>query len=301
MELTEHLAELRTHLIRSIWYLVVGAVVAYNLFAPIYHLLYRPLEKEITKLNEARIQKEVALQVKNAPAQLRPDILIIPHATHNPPTQEEFNRLADAVEWIRKHPVATPLMSSIFRGFTEPFLVQLKISMVVGVIVVLPAIMWEFAQFVLPALTPKEKKPLKFLVPLSIILVIFGVIVAYVTMFFAVGWFLTFLDNYPQPAILMQDPNEYILFLLKMMAAFAISFQLPVVLMALAYAGLVTSDGLWKQWRWGLVIAALGMVFTPANDPWSLALIAIALLILYFGSIILVKFVEKARNKQSVA
>jgi Sec-independent protein secretion pathway component TatC len=126
-------------------------------------------------------------------------------------------------------------------------------------------------------------------------LMLAGALVAYITMFFAVGWFLGYLNNFPQPAILMQDPNDYILFLLKMMAAFAIAFQLPVVLMALAYAGLVTSKGLITQWKWGLVIACLGMVFTPANDPWSLALIAVALLILYFGSILLVKYIERTR------
>ncbi len=301
MELTEHLGELRTHLIKSIWYLVLGAIAAYQFFGPIYGFLYRPLEKEMNALNAERVKAEIKLQVSKAPKKLQPDLLIIPHAFHNPPTQEEFNRLADAVSWIREHPVATPMMSTIFRGFYEPFMVQLKISMVIGLLMVLPFIMWEFAQFVLPALTPQEKKPLRLLVPLSMFLMLAGALVAYITMFFAVGWFLGYLNNFPQPAILMQDPNDYILFLLKMMAAFAIAFQLPVVLMALAYAGLVTSKGLITQWKWGLVIACLGMIFTPANDPWSLALIAVALLILYFGSILLVKYIERTRAKAKSA
>ncbi len=297
MELTEHLAELRTHLIKSIWYLILGAVIAYQFFGPLYGFLYRPLERELNQANAKRIKTAVALQASKAPASLQHDVLIIPHATHNPPTMEEFNRLADCIAWIREHPVATPLMSTIFTTFYAPFMVQLKISMVVGLIMVLPLVVWEFVMFVLPALTPQERKPLRMLVPLSAALLLFGVTIAYITMFYAMGWFLGYLDNFPQPAVLMQDPNDYVLFLLKMMAAFGIAFQLPVVLMALGYAGLVTSKGLIKQWRWGLVIAVLGGVFTPANDPMSWALMVFPLLGLYFGSYFLVRYVEKVKAK----
>jgi sec-independent protein translocase protein TatC len=297
MELTEHLAELRTHIIKSIWYIILGAIIAYQFFNPIYGFFYRPLKKELSRLNAIRIKAEVAAQAADAPEHLRPFILNIPHALHDPPTREEFNELADTVAYIRTHPVTTPLMSTIFRSFWEPFMVKLKISMVVGLIMVLPLVVWELTKFILPALTPGERKPLRLLVPLSAFLLLSGITVAYITMFFAMGWFLSYLDEFPQPAILMQDPNDYILFLLKMMAAFGIAFQLPVVLMGMAYAGLVTSAGLLKQWRWGIVIAFLGGVFTPANDPMSWALMVIPLLVLYFGSFFLVRYVENVRAR----
>lgn len=297
MELTEHLAELRTHIIKSIWYLVLGAIIAYQFFGPLYGFLFKPLEKELDRLNNARIHKMVEAQVQTAPANIRPYILHPPYAAHNPPTQEEFNRLVDVMDYLREHPIATPLQATVFRGFYEPFMVQLKLSMMGGFILVLPLVVWEFAKFILPALTPQERKPLRLLVPLSTFLMLFGITIAYVTMFYAMGWFLGYLDNFPQPAILQQDPESYMLFLLKMMAAFAVAFQLPVVLMGLAYTGLVTSKGLIKQWRWGVVIAFLGGVFTPANDPMSWALMVIPLLLLYFGSVFLVKYVEKLRAK----
>lgn len=301
MELTEHLGELRGHLIKSIWYLILGAIIAYQFFGPIYGFMYRPLEKEMNRLNTLRMAAQVKHQADSAPDSVKKLILQIPHATHNPPTQEEFNKLADCVAFIREHPVATPLMSTIFRSFYEPFMVQLKISMVVGFIIVLPLVVWEFTKFILPALTPQERKPLRMLVPLSAFLLMCGVAIAYITMFFAMGWFLGYLDNFPQPAILMQDPNDYVLFLLKMMAAFGVAFQLPVVLMGLGFAGLVTSKGLIKQWRWGLVISVLGGVFTPANDPMSWALMVFPLLGLYFGSYFLVRYVERLKAKSKPA
>jgi sec-independent protein translocase protein TatC len=299
MELTEHLGELRGHIIKSIWYLILGAIIAYQFFGPIYGFLYRPLKKEMTLLNHERTLKEIKQQIEEAPEALRPYLLNPPLATHDPPTKAEFNHLVDVMEWERQHPLQTPMMSQVFHTFYDPFMVQLKVSMLLGFILVMPLIVWEFTKFILPALTPQERKPLRMLVPLSAFLLACGIVIAYITMFFAMHWFLGYLDNFPQPAILMQDPNDYVIFMLKMMAAFGVAFQLPVVLMGLAYTGLVTSKGLIKQWRYGLVISVLGGVFTPANDPMSWALMVFPLLALYFGSYFLVRHVEriKARSK----
>ncbi len=299
MELTEHLGELRGHIIKSIWYLILGAIATYQFFGPIYGFLYRPLAKEMNQLNRLRTDIERKELITQAPASLQPYLYKPPFAVHDPVTRVEFNRLVDVMTWERLHPIQTPMMSTIFHNFFEPFMVQVKISMITGFILVLPFVVWEFTKFILPALTPQERKPLRMLVPLSAFLMACGVTIAYVTMFYAMHWFLGYLDNFPQPAILMQDPGDYVVFMLKMMAAFGVAFQLPVVLMALAFMGLITSKGLIKQWRWGLVIAVLGGVFTPANDPMSWALMVFPLLALYFGSYFLVRYVEriKARSK----
>jgi sec-independent protein translocase protein TatC len=289
MELTEHLGELRSRILRSIMYLVVGAIVAYQFFAPLYGLLYRPLEKEIKRQN--------ALNIRAADQA----VFVVPRALHDPPTKADFDALANAVEWIHEHPAAIPLMSIVFHNFHEPFMVRLKISIVYGFILVLPFVIRELALFILPALTPQERKPLRLLLPISLCLLAFGVAVAYITMFYAMHWFLSYLADFPQPAVLMQDPNDYILFFVKMMAAFGLAFQLPVVLMGGAYLGLITSKGLMKHWRWGVVIAALGGLFTPSNDLFSMALMSIPLLILYAGSIFLVRIVERIRAKQKPA
>ncbi len=299
MELTEHLGELRTHIIRSMWYLVIGAVVAYNLFAPLYGSMYRPLEREMMKRDMEMAKKTVQHgQLMSANGR---DILLLPKALHDPPTREEFSQLIDAVEWIHEHPGTAQYTSIVFRNFYEPFTVKVTIGVIFGLIMTSPLVVREFALFLMPALTPAERKPLRVLVPLSIVLLLCGVAVAYATMFYAMGWFLSYLGDFPKGAVLMQDPNDYIMFFVKMMAAFGIAFQLPVVLMGGAFLGLITSKGLIKNWRWGVIIAFLGGLFTPANDPMSWALMCGPLLLLYFGSILLVKMVEKSRAKpQSV-
>lgn len=299
MELTEHLGELRTHIIRSIWYVVIGAIIGYNCFAPLYGAMYRPLAEELTKRNEARLKKNVhhgTLKATN-----NNDVLVLPKAVHDPPTREEFQQLVDAVEWVHEHPSAQQYMGIIFKNFYEMFTVKVTIGVIFGLIMASPFVVREFALFLLPALTPTERKPLKVLVPLSTTLLLCGVVVSYLTMFFAMGWFLSYLDDFPAGAALMQDPNDYIMFFVKMTAAFGIAFQLPVVLMGMAFMNLVTSRGMIKNWRWGVLLAVCGGIFTPGNDPMSIALMVGPLLILYVLSIFLVKMVEKSRDKQQPA
>ncbi|HEV2471473.1 MAG TPA: twin-arginine translocase subunit TatC, partial [Chthonomonadales bacterium] len=275
-------------IIRSLLYMVVGAVLAYQFFSPLYGLLYRPLAAEMKRQNAKIVHLSTG------------DIPYLPHLAHAP-TVADYNSLVDVVNRLRDHPTIAPPMSIVFHNFHEPFMVRLTISIIYGFVLVLPLVLWELGGFVTPALTPQERKPLKMLLPLSAILMVIGVLVAYFTMFFAMHWFLSYLSDFPQPAVLMQDPNDYILFFVKMMGAFGIAFQLPVVIMGGAYVGLITSGGLIKQWRWGVVIAVAGGLFTPSNDIFSMALMSIPLLLLYGLSILLVRFVERLKARSSPA
>jgi sec-independent protein translocase protein TatC len=289
MELVEHLAELRTHIVRSLWYIVLGAFIAYQFFTPLYGLLHRPLEQEMKRQNEIRSRPEN--RPVNASA---PDVFLIPPYTGDP--KKDHENMAKAIEWVYRNPSTAPIMANTFRRFSDPFMVRLQLSIIFGLILALPLVMRELAMFILPAMTPQERRPLRILVPVSVFLLIFGVTVAYRTLFFAIPWFMTYLNDFPPPNNLLQDPNDYILFFMKMMAAFGIAFQLPVVMMILAFLGLVTSKGLLQRWRWGVVIGAAGGLFIPTNDLISMGMISVPLMILYFVSILLVRIVEKMKK-----
>ena len=289
MELTEHLGELRSRIMRSIFYAVIGAIVAYQFFPMLYGALYKPLMQEMTKQNHSRMHVVNSVLLESVEAS-GPAISV-----------KQYNALVHDIHNVYENPPSRPVMSIVFHGFQEAFLVRVSVSMIFGLVLITPLVLWEIAMFITPALTPNERRPLRLLIPVSIFLMAAGIAVAYTTMFYAMHWFLSYLDDFPQPAVLMQDPNDYILFFVKMMAVFGLAFQLPVVLMGGAFAGLVTSKGLIKHWRWGFVIAALGGVFTPANDLFSIGLMAGPLLLLYFGSILLVKIVEKMKAKNAPA
>jgi len=233
-ELTEHLGELRTRLIRSCLYIVVGMVVMYVLFNPIYSLLERPLAPALAKVHGS----------------LR------------------------------------------FNSFTEPFFLKLQIATVGGLVLALPLVVLELWGFVAPALTPGEKRGVHFVAPLSVLLFIMGVSCAYLILPMAMRWFLSYMSDFPDP-VLLQNPLQYIVFVVKMMLVFGLLFELPVVLMFLGKIGIINSRLMIQYWRQIAVgLFTLAMVAAPSNDPGTMLALAIPLTLLFFGSIGLVKLVE---------
>ena len=105
-------------------------------------------------------------------------------------------------------------------------------------------------------------------------------------------WFLSYLADIPG-AVLFQTPLTYIVFTAKMMLAFGLVFQLPVVLMFLGKVGIITSALMIKFWRQITVgLFTMAMVVAPSNDPGTMLALAIPLTLLFLGSIWLVRLVE---------
>ncbi|MCS6777126.1 MAG: twin-arginine translocase subunit TatC [Chloroherpetonaceae bacterium] len=287
MELTEHLAELRARLIRSILYMIVGAIIAYQFFTPLYTFLSRPLSEEMKRQN-----RKIETRTVQTPFELPPE-------PQGEPTREDYLKLRRAVEWLYQNRSTTgnQIASTVVTSFWEPFMLRLTMSLIFGFIIVSPLVLWELGMFVAPALTPEERRPLRLMLPVAAIMMVLGVSVAYYTMFFAITWFLSYMSDFPPPISLMQKPNDYVMFLLKMMAVFGLAFQLPVVLCAGAFLGLVTSRGMLRGWRYGVLLAAIAAMFIPTNDLVSMFVICFCILLLYFGSIFLVKIVERMKAK----
>ena len=242
LELTEHLGELRSRILRCILYVAVGATVCYYQFQPIYAFLFRPMN----------------------------------HAMQ-----------AHKTEW-----------KIVFTHFTQAFFVVIEISIVAGLILAAPLVLTELYGFIAPALTKEEKKPLRYVIPLSISLFIGGVVLAYWVAQFAIDWFVDYVRLFPQ-GVLYQDPKAYVMFMLKMMGIFGAVFQLPVLLMFLAWVGILRSEGMKKSWRTAVVgISVVGLIVTPSNDAFTMLVMIIPVILLYLGSIWLVQLIERKRAKQ---
>src|SRR5258708_18832688 len=107
----------------------------------------------------------------------------------------------------------------VFTHFPQAFMVVLQVSLVAGIIITAPLLTIEAWGFLGPALTRDEKKPLRFIAPLSIVLFVAGVTLAYWVSQYAIGWFVSFVDLFPH-GVLYQDPKAYVMFILKMMGVF---------------------------------------------------------------------------------
>ena len=180
----------------------------------------------------------------------------------------------------------------LFPDLWAAFFLRLQLSTVGGLILAVPCVVLELWGFIAPALTPTEKRAVRFVAPLSVVLFFLGVTCAYEVLPMATRWFLSYLKDFPD-AVLFQNPLSYVVFVGKLLLVFGVMFELPVVLMFLGKIGILTSAIMIKYWRQcavGLFTAA--MVVAPSNDPGTMLALAIPLTLLFFGSIWLVRMVE---------
>ena len=193
----------------------------------------------------------------------------------------------------------------IFTALQETFLTYLKISFFAAFFVTCPFILLQIWKFIAPGLYKHEKIAiLPYLILTPILFFLGGILVYYLIMPLAIKFFLSFETTgitTSLPIQLEAKVNEYLSLVMKLIFAFGISFQLPVVLSLLARVGLIDSDFLKKRRKYVIVmIFAAAAILTPP-DPVTQIGLAIPLLILYELSIFSVKIIEKKRSKDTDA
>lgn len=185
-----------------------------------------------------------------------------------------------------------PQVDLITLSPTEPLFILIKISLMVGFILASPVILFEIWRFVEPALYPHEKRLFIPLLISSILLFVSGGVFAYFVVLPLALKFLLGLGFSQLAATPYLSVNMYISFVLKMLIAFGIAFEMPVFLYMLQRAGVVSEEQLKKFRRYFIVVAFLiGALIAP--DVSTQVLMAVPLLILYEVSILLGKMARK--------
>ena len=188
----------------------------------------------------------------------------------------------------------------IFTALQETFLTYLKVSFFAAFFFSSPIILNQIWKFIAPGLYENEKKALMpYLLCTPLLFFLGGALVYYLIMPLAIKFFLSFetlSSNTALPIQLEAKVNEYLSLVMKLIFAFGISFQLPVVLSLLARVGFIDSLYLKKRRKYVVIIIfAAAAILTPP-DPITQIGLAIPLLILYEISIFAVKIIEK-KNK----
>lgn len=178
----------------------------------------------------------------------------------------------------------------LMTGITEPFMFRIQVCIIAGLVFAAPLITLELWGFVSPALTKEEKRPMKWVAPLSVVLFSAGVTATYLILPTTLSYLVRFL---PPGAELRPSVTQSLIFIVKMFLAFGLLFELPVVLLFLAKVGIITSGTLISYWRQAVVlIAVLAAVLTPSGDFFTMLVMAIPVVGLYMLSIVLVRLVE---------
>ena len=180
----------------------------------------------------------------------------------------------------------------IFKEVTEPFFTAMKVAFFAGLMLSVPVIFWQFWLFVAPGLYDNEKKyVIPFVLSAS---AMFGAGAAF-CYYFVLPAGLSFLINFGgQLFLAMPSIGEYVGFFTKLVIAFGLSFELPVITLFIAKIGLVTDESLKAYFRYAVVgIFVFAAIMTPP-DILSQIMLACPLVALYALSIYIAKLVNPA-------
>ena len=176
-----------------------------------------------------------------------------------------------------------PLLPNHTLVYTHPsdaFSITLNTAMTCGIVLAAPVILYQVWLFLAPALHPHEKRVGLGVLFAGLVLFIAGAVLAYLIVIpLALPWLLGFGSASMQPLI---TAEEYFGFVFAMVLTFGVSFELPIVILALSALGIVTPQFLSRYRRHAVVIIVIiGAFLTPGDLIWTTIALAVPLYLLY--------------------
>jgi len=262
MSLVDHLEELRRRILRSLLVVVVAAAGCLLLVRPLVRLLEMPA----SGIRFLQLAPGEFLLVSLKVAGYAGRLLEMP---------------ASGIRFLQLAP-------------GEFLLVSLKVAGYAGLTLALPYVLYEALSFVLPGLSRSERRLVAPAVAGSAVLFAAGLAFAWWALVPAA---LQFLVSYGADVV---EPawsiERYLDFVLLLMLATALAFQLPVLQLLLGLLGLVRWRTMLGAWRWVVLIAAVaGAVLTPSTDPLTMLLLSGAITVLFLLGVALVALSETLR------
>jgi sec-independent protein translocase protein TatC len=181
----------------------------------------------------------------------------------------------------------------------EPFLTAMKVSLLAGLALALPVVLWQLWSFLAPAMEPHAERTVLAFVALATVLLIAGVAFGYwVVLPKAVG----FLTNFDEQQFNAQiRAKDYYGFVMTVLLAVGVVFELPIFMLALVRLGVLSTSTLRRNRRLGYFIVAVVAVLLPGIDPVTTTFEMVPLLILYEASIWLSVLVERRSPRMEAA
>ncbi|MGI8901524.1 MAG: twin-arginine translocase subunit TatC [Nocardioides sp.] len=243
MALADHLRELRARLLIVAVALIVGIVVAWFFYDPLFNLLLDPYDSARVRL---------------------------------------------AAKGIDSQPV--------INGVATSLLLRLKISALAAVIATSPLWLYQIWAFVVPGLHPHERRSTKLFAVVASPLFVAGVGVAYYVLPKGMEVLIGFTPGNLQSLV---DFGDYCRFRTRMMLVFGVAFEIPLFVVMLNLAGVVSGRNLANYRPWIVVgTFVFAAVATPSTDPFSMIMLAIPMVFLFLVSETIARFNDRRRARK---
>ncbi|HIY67551.1 MAG TPA: twin-arginine translocase subunit TatC [Candidatus Agrococcus pullicola] len=179
---------------------------------------------------------------------------------------------------------------------TQAFNLKMLIGLLLGVVAASPFWLYQMLAFFLPGLKKRERRYL------------LGFIIASVPLFFlgcATGWIILpriitiFVGFAPMSMTQLLSAQEYFMFSLRLVFACGCAFLMPVILVMLNFANMLTAKSILKGWRWAVILITIfAAMMTPAGEIISMFILAVPILVLYFAAALIAWLNDRRRAKR---
>ena len=187
------------------------------------------------------------------------------------------------------------LITDVFGGV----FIRLKVAFLAGAVLSAPFWLYQLWAFITPGLKRNEKRYGLTFVAVSTALFFLGAVLAYVSLAAGLKLLLGLAGDGVIVALTAQD---YIGFVLSLLVAFGVSFELPLIAVALNLVGVLTYEVLSRSRRWIFFLTFVFAAFiTPTQDPFTMLLMAVPMIVLFEGAIQVARVVDRRRARRADA
>jgi sec-independent protein translocase protein TatC len=304
LSVIDHLDELRKRLFVSVGALLLAFCVCFAFNGQLISVLNRALPPAAKTGLGSQARQDAALHkgfvaIENAAAGLS-TALARSHGVTAAAAREAAALGAAARQVARALPKnATTQDKPITIGVSEAFTTTLMVVGYFALMITLPILLYQLYAFVIPALSRDERR---IAVPSMIAAPVLFVAGCVFTYFAIVPPAIHFLQGYNSSDFQnLLQAKAYYKFEIILMMGIGLAFQVPLLLLALQKAGIITASTLTLNWRYATVLIAVIAAALPGVDPVSMFMETLPLVLLYLSSIVLLKFVERRNRRRLLA
>ncbi len=178
----------------------------------------------------------------------------------------------------------------LYSGLSDGLMIRFSLAMLVGLIVVIPALLWHVWAFVAPGLKPRERAFVWPMIIVSPVLFVLGAAFAFFILFpFVFKFFIELNTSATVPVVMLPAARDYLSFAIGMMKVFGVAFQLPLILVLLNRVGALKRATMVAMRRYAIVLIVVAAAVLTPPDVVSQILLALPMWALFEISILFMR------------